>query len=82
MSRYQRRQRLHHLWRLLHSVHILQAFLLVGLKPKLDAFFEQVMVMVEDQELKSQRLALLSSLVRWVKRVADLSEIQCPEKSG
>ena len=51
---------------------------LVSVKPHLDQFFEKVMVMVEDGELKKQRLALLSKLVRAFRRVADLSEIQAP----
>ncbi|MBI5246539.1 MAG: glycine--tRNA ligase subunit beta [Elusimicrobia bacterium] len=49
---------------------------LVGVKPHLDTFFDKVMVMVEDESLKSQRIALLSKLVRAFRRVADLSEIQ------
>ncbi len=49
---------------------------LVSVKPHLDLFFEKVMVMVEDEGLKGQRLALLSKLVRAFRRVADLSEIQ------
>ncbi len=49
---------------------------LVSVKPHLDQFFEKVMVMVEDESLKKQRLALLSKLVRAFRRVADLSEIQ------
>ena len=49
---------------------------LVSVKPHLDQFFEKVMVMVEDEALKKQRLALLSKLVRAFGRVADLSEIQ------
>ncbi len=49
---------------------------LVSVKPRLDEFFEKVMVMVEDEGLKKQRLALLSKLVRAFRRVADLSEIQ------
>jgi glycyl-tRNA synthetase beta chain len=49
---------------------------LVAVKPHLDRFFETVMVMVEDETLKRQRLAVLSKLVRAFKRVADLSEIQ------
>jgi glycyl-tRNA synthetase beta chain len=49
---------------------------LVAVKPHLDRFFESVMVMVEDEGLKRQRLALLSKLVRAFTRVADLSEIQ------
>jgi glycyl-tRNA synthetase beta chain len=53
---------------------------IVTLKPKLDAFFEKVMVMVEDGDLRAQRLALLSRLVRLITRIADISEIQGPEK--
>ncbi|MEK7388519.1 MAG: glycine--tRNA ligase subunit beta [Elusimicrobiota bacterium] len=49
---------------------------LASLKPHLDSFFETVMVMVEDETLKRQRLALLNRLVRAFRRVADLSEIQ------
>jgi glycyl-tRNA synthetase beta chain len=49
---------------------------LVSVKPHLDQFFEKVMVMVEDEALKKQRIALLSKLVRAFRRVADLSEIQ------
>ncbi len=51
---------------------------LVSIKPHLDGFFENVMVMVEDEPLKLQRLALLARLVSAFKRVADLSEIQSP----
>jgi glycyl-tRNA synthetase beta chain len=51
---------------------------LVGVKPHLDAFFEKLMVMVDDEPVKRRRLALLSKLVRAFKRVADLSEIQSP----
>ncbi len=49
---------------------------LVSVKPSLDQFFDKVMVMVEDENLKKQRLALLSKLVRAFRLVADLSEIQ------
>jgi glycyl-tRNA synthetase beta chain len=49
---------------------------LVAIKPHLDLFFDKVMVMVEDEGLKRQRLAVLAKLVRAFKRVADLSEIQ------
>lgn len=51
---------------------------LVSIKPHLDGFFENVLVMVEDEPLKLQRLALLARLVNVFKRVADLSEIQTP----
>jgi glycyl-tRNA synthetase beta chain len=54
---------------------------LVTVKPHLDLFFDKVMVMVEDESLKRQRLALLGKLVRAFKRVADLSEIQAGSAS-
>ena len=49
---------------------------LVAVKPHLDLFFDKVLVMVDDETLKKQRLAVLAKLVRAFKRVADLSEIQ------
>jgi glycyl-tRNA synthetase beta chain len=49
---------------------------LVAIKPHLDAFFDGVMVMVDDEGLKVQRLKLLAKLVRSFNRIADLSEIQ------
>lgn len=54
---------------------------LVSVKPSLDIFFDKVMVMVEDEALRRQRLALLGKLVRAFRRVADLSEIQTPAAS-
>jgi glycyl-tRNA synthetase beta chain len=55
---------------------------LVEIKPRLDMFFENVMVMVDDEGLKLQRLAVLAKLVRAFKRVADLSEIQSAAVAG
>jgi glycyl-tRNA synthetase beta chain len=52
----------------------------VNLKPLLDEFFEKVMVMADDKALKAARLGLLDRLVRLIKKVADLSEIQGPER--
>jgi glycyl-tRNA synthetase beta chain len=49
---------------------------LVAIKPYLDLFFDNVMVMDEDEGLKKQRFAVLAKLVKAFKRVADLSEIQ------
>ncbi len=54
---------------------------LVGIKPDLDRFFDQVMVMAEDPALRRQRLALLNRLVRLFDAIADLSEIQGPASS-
>ena len=45
------------------------------IKERLDAFFDKVMVMVEDEKLRSNRLALLSSILNNFSSVADFSEI-------
>lgn len=50
------------------------------LRPSIDAFFDKVMVMVEDQSLRSQRLGLLQTLVREFSSIADFSEIVTERK--
>ncbi|OPZ71978.1 MAG: Glycine--tRNA ligase beta subunit [Firmicutes bacterium ADurb.Bin456] len=45
------------------------------LQQPLDIFFNSVMVMVEDERLRANRLALLAELAALVQRVADLSII-------
>jgi glycyl-tRNA synthetase beta chain len=40
-----------------------------------DTFFDKVMVMVEDEHLRSVRLALLEKLLRNFSTIADFSEI-------
>ncbi len=45
------------------------------LKAPVDTFFDKVMVMVEDQALRSSRLALLRDLRESMNRVADLSKL-------
>ena len=46
------------------------------LRPLVDRFFDDVMVMVEDEKLKINRLALLQKLANNFLRVADFSRIQ------
>ena len=48
---------------------------LAGLRPAVDAFFEQVMVMAEDPAVRTNRLALLARLRTLFLRVADLSRL-------
>lgn len=48
---------------------------LVSVKPKLDAFFDNVMVMAEQQDVKLNRLILLKFLQKLLKTVADISLI-------
>ena len=50
--------------------------LLAQLRPVVDRFFDDVMVMVDDADLKNNRLALLDELLQSFRRVADLSRIQ------
>ncbi len=45
------------------------------LKSPVDAFFDSVMVMVEDSELRKSRLALLADLRKQMNQVADISKL-------
>jgi glycyl-tRNA synthetase beta chain len=49
---------------------------LAGLRENVDAFFDQVMVMVDDDNLRANRLSLLQNLSKLFLRVADLSRLQ------
>ena len=49
---------------------------LAGLRDAIDAFFDQVMVMAEDEALKHNRIALLSQLHGLFIKAADLSRLQ------
>lgn len=48
---------------------------IASLQEPLDNFFNSVMVMVEDEKVRANRLALLAGLTALVKRVADLGKI-------
>jgi len=54
---------------------------IAGLRKSVDRFFEEVMVMAEDEAVRKNRLALLSELLREFTTVADFSEIGGDEKS-
>jgi glycyl-tRNA synthetase beta chain len=45
------------------------------IRPAVDAFFDKVMVMVEDEALRANRLALLQTLLKEFSTIADFSEI-------
>src|SRR5712692_4323181 len=45
------------------------------LRPAIDKFFDKVMVMVEDDNLRANRLALLQTVVKEFSMIADFSEI-------
>ena len=49
---------------------------LAALRESVDAFFDEVMVMVDDDALRANRLALLRNLSSLFLRVADLSRLQ------
>jgi len=45
------------------------------LRPAIDKFFDKVMVMVDDETLRANRLALLQTVVKEFSTIADFSEI-------
>ena len=51
------------------------------IRPAVDAFFDKVMVMVEDEQLRANRLALLNTLLNEFSTIADFSEIVTEGKS-
>ena len=48
---------------------------IAALRPDVDKFFDQVMVMAEDESIRKNRLALLSELLREFSTIADFSEL-------
>ncbi|HPZ22663.1 MAG TPA: glycine--tRNA ligase subunit beta [Bacillota bacterium] len=48
---------------------------MANLRPAVDAFFDAVMVMVEDPDIRRARLALLGEVVALMEGIADLSKI-------
>ena len=53
--------------------------ILAGLKEPVDSFFDQVMVMTDDQSLRTNRLSLLAQLERLFLSVADITRLQIQE---
>jgi glycyl-tRNA synthetase beta chain len=49
------------------------------LRPEVDRFFDEVMVMAEDEQVRKNRLTLLSGLFSEFSRIADFSEIVTAE---
>ncbi len=47
----------------------------VSLRPMLDRFFDEVMVMVDDEQVRANRLAILKTLYASFSTIADFSEI-------
>ena len=48
---------------------------IAAMRPEVDKFFEQVMVMTENEAVKRNRLALLGELLREFSTIADFSEL-------
>jgi len=55
--------------------------LLSTAREPVDAFFDKVMVMVEDEKLRANRLALLRTLLKEFSTIADFSEIVAEAKA-
>jgi glycyl-tRNA synthetase beta chain len=53
---------------------------IAGLRKAVDRFFEDVMVMVENEAVRSNRLTLLSEILKEFTTVADFSEIAAEER--
>jgi glycyl-tRNA synthetase beta chain len=52
------------------------------LRQPIDLFFDKVMVMVDDERVRSNRLALLQTLLQEFSTIADFSEIVTENKSS
>lgn len=48
---------------------------LLGLKPELDKFFEDVMVNAEDEAVKNNRKSLVASVYKSILKIADIKEV-------
>jgi glycyl-tRNA synthetase beta chain len=49
------------------------------LRPAVDFFFDKVMVMVQDDDVRRNRVALLGGLLREFSTIADFSELSAEE---
>jgi glycyl-tRNA synthetase beta chain len=56
--------------------------LLSTAREPVDAFFDKVMVMVDNERIRANRLALLQTLLREFSTIADFSEIVAESKDG
>jgi glycyl-tRNA synthetase beta chain len=48
---------------------------LLGLKPELDKFFDDVMVNAEDEAIKNNRKSLVASIYKSILKIADIKEV-------
>ncbi|MCG8029189.1 MAG: glycine--tRNA ligase subunit beta [Candidatus Thiodiazotropha taylori] len=56
--------------------------ILAGLREPVDSFFDQVMVMTDDQKIRTNRLSLLAQLERLFLSVADITRLQVQENQS
>jgi len=54
--------------------------ILAELKPSVDSFFDEVMVVVDDTEIRANRLALLAQLHKLLSAIADISLLEISSK--
>jgi glycyl-tRNA synthetase beta chain len=52
---------------------------IAALRPAVDRFFQEVMVMAEDENVRKNRLSLLAELLTEFSTIADFSEIVTPD---
>ena len=62
------------LWEVRKYTEILEKF--ASIKPYIDEFFEQVMVMDKNESIKNNRLALLNTIVNHVEPFGDISQMR------
>lgn len=55
--------------------------IIAGLRPAVDRFFEEVMVMAENEAVRKNRIALLSELLREFTTIADFAEIGADDRA-
>ncbi|SUP61337.1 glycyl-tRNA synthetase subunit beta [Weissella viridescens] len=53
---------------------------MLGLAPQIDAYFDETMVMVDDDAVKQNRLATLQAVSQQAKRVANFMELDVKSK--
>jgi len=62
--------------------HLASLLLLSTAREPVDKFFDKVMVMVEDEKVRANRLALLRTLLKEFSTIADFSEIATESKTA
>ena len=50
--------------------------IMVTLGPEIDNFFDEVLVMAEDEQLRNNRIGLLQKISHLYRKIADFSQLQ------